>query len=72
MVSVHAILNDVVCTYRRDGVRVNTSRFDTGEICTQGELESSELYNNGLGVFIEDGRADIEFCTNGAGTVSCS
>lgn len=66
------ILKDVVSTCRRDSVRVNTTRFDTGSMCTQAELEASELYNNGLGVFIEDGRADIEFCSNGAGTVSWS
>lgn len=59
----HSII--LVCTYRRDSVRVNTSRFDTGELCSQDDLINSPLYNDGLGVFIEDGRADITFCSNG-------
>ena len=46
-----------------------TSRGDTGNLCEQGDLESSYLYNEGRGIFLKDGNARIEFCSDGSGMV---
>lgn len=45
-------------------MRVNTSRGDTGALCLQSELEDSYLYNDGRGIFLEDGKATIDFCSD--------
>ena len=49
---------------------MNTSKFSTGRLCTRNDLINSPLYNGGRGVFIEDGRADVEFCSDSEFSVS--
>ena len=58
------------CFYSIEGVTVNTSEFSTGRLCTNFDLINSPLYNDGRGVFIEDGRADVEFCSDNGFSVS--
>lgn len=48
---------------------VNTSRGITSPLCRQADLEASYLYNGGRGIFLKDGKATIDFCSNENGPV---
>lgn len=53
----------------RDTVTVNTSRGNTGPMCTEADLQRSYLYNDGRGIFLKDGKATVDFCSGDMGTV---
>lgn len=57
---------------QRDSVRVRSSRGDTGNMCSQQDLINSYLYNDGSGIFLEDGMASVDFCSDDMGVVSFS
>lgn len=58
------------CFSNPDSVRVRTSRGDTGSMCELDDLRNSYLYNDGRGIFLEDGMASVDFCSDGMGIVS--
>lgn len=61
----------LVCDLGVDTVRVNTSRGDTGPICTVDEVANSYISRGEpAGVILEDGKARIEFCSNRMGVAN--
>ena len=55
----------IMINHRGDTLRVNTSRGDTGLICTMDDLINTgdSLYNGGRGIILPDGKASVEFCS---------
>jgi hypothetical protein len=53
------------CTSGRpNSLSVDTSRGLINEVCRNNVFETSYLYNDGRGIFLEDGKARVDFCTN--------